>query len=37
VGNFTHPPWTEGTLVFSPRHYTPLPVKINRMAWRAKK
>jgi hypothetical protein len=28
VGNFTHPPWTKGTLVFSPRHYTPLKAQV---------
>jgi hypothetical protein len=37
VGNFTHPPWTEGTSVFSPRCYTLLPAKIDRMAWETKK
>ena len=36
-GNFTHPPQTEGTSIFSPRRYTPLPTKMDGMAWGAKK
>jgi len=28
---------TEGTSVFSPRRYTPLPAKMDRMVWGAKK